>query len=78
MNAYADQVRENLTDERLFEVLQILIRRGPIDFVNQLVLKSQQESSGDNILFFIAMMVRANEIEDLVRDQIPKFKQKCL
>lgn len=78
MYSYAEQVRDNLAGERLFEVLQILVRKGPIEFVDILVKKSLQDCSGNQILTFIAMMVRANEIEELLREQMPKFKQKCL
>lgn len=78
MYSYADQVRDSLAGERLFEVLQILVRKGPLEFVDILVKKSIQDCSGTNILSFIAMMVRANEIEELLREQMPKFKQKCL
>ena len=78
MHSYAEQVRDNLAGERLFEVLQILVRKGPIEFVDILVKKSIYDCSGSNILTFIAMMIRANEIEELLREQMPKFKQKCL
>ena len=40
MHSYAEQVRDNLAGERLFEVLQILVRKGPIEFVDILVKKS--------------------------------------
>jgi hypothetical protein len=40
MYSYAEQVRDNLAGERLFEVLQILVRKGPIEFVDILVKKS--------------------------------------
>ena len=40
MYSYADQVRDSLSGERLFEVLQILVRKGPIEFVDILVKKS--------------------------------------
>lgn len=68
MFSYADQVRDSLAGERLFEVLQILVRKGPLEFVDILVKKSLQDCSGTNILSFIAMMVRANEIEELLRE----------
>lgn len=45
MFEFADQVKESLFGERLFDLLQIVVRRGPMFFFAQLSRTSKDNSS---------------------------------
>lgn len=47
-------------------------------FFTQISKASKENSLQSDIKYFYLMIVRANEVDEMVRDLLPRFKEKCL
>lgn len=59
----ADILREALFKNRLFEVLQILVSKGPMNFFTTLQAQSWEQSQSQDMKYFYGIIIRINEID---------------